>query len=101
MEMIIIKTIGAIKFIDNVVVDIERGQTEQGYVYKNYDNYETGKGICYIPELTDDMFTKQDFVDNFGEHADIVFQMIDWQSPFSYYDELMADIKNEELRNTQ
>ena len=27
------------------------GQTIQGYVYKDYDAYNVGKGICYIPEF--------------------------------------------------
>lgn len=88
-----VKTIGELKLKDGIIVEIERGQTEQGYVYKDYQAYEDGKGVCYIPELSDDTFTRQDFIDNFGEHADEVFQMIDWQSPFSYYDELLVDLE--------
>ena len=89
------KTIGEIKVKDGIIVEIERGQTAQGYVYKNYQAYQSGEGVCYIPELSDTAFTRQDFIDNFGEHADEVFYQIDWQSPFSYYDELLMDLAEE------
>ena len=92
------KTIGSIEVVNGEVVSIERGQTEQGYVYKNFEAYSTGDGICYIPELVDTSYTRKDFVEDFGDLADEVFYTVDWQSPASYYDELLEDMENESER---
>lgn len=85
------ETIGMIIQVNDEVVHIERGATDQGYVYKNYDNFESGRGICYIPELSDTTYDRKYFDDNFGDLAVEVFETIDWQSPYSYYDEIMED----------
>ena len=87
------ETIGKILVKNGEVVEIERGKTEQGYVYKNFEAYESGNGICYIPELSDTTYDRQYFKDEFGKYADEVFETIDWQSPWSYYNELLDDIK--------
>lgn len=87
-----VETIGSIEVVDGEIVNIERGATDQGYVYKNFEAYKTGVGVCYIPELTDTEFTRADF-EEFGEHADEVFYWIDWQSPHTYYDELLEDLE--------
>lgn len=72
--------------------DIQRGPTDQGYVYKNLKNYLRYKDRpCYIPELHDEPYTRQDFLDicnNQKEIADILFDMVDWQSPETLFDEL-------------
>ena len=81
--------IGKITINDNGELEIERGATEQGYVYKNFKAYEDKTDeICYIPELSDTTYNWQYFQDEFDELADEVFYTIDWQSPYSYYDEL-------------
>lgn len=87
------KTIGTIIQLNNEVVYIERGATEQGYVYKNFEAFENGNGICYIPELSDTTYDRKYFDDNFGDLATEVFDTIDWQLPDSYYDELVEAIE--------
>jgi len=32
-------------------INIELGETANGFCYKNFDAYESGIGICYIPEF--------------------------------------------------
>ena len=72
--------------------DIQRGPTDQGYVYKDEENYLKHKNKpCYIPELHATPYTRQDFLDicnNQKEIADILFDMVDWQSPETLFDEL-------------
>lgn len=83
------ETIGSITVEDGVMVSVEREETEQGYVYKNWEAFNSGEGICYVPELFDVGYDRAYFDDNFGDRAIEVFETIDWQSPYSYYDELI------------
>ena len=71
--------------------EIIRGETDQGMVYKNYENYKTGVGICYVPELSDDSYTKEDILticDGNERLAWFIFDVIDWQSPETFYNDL-------------
>lgn len=91
---------------------VEKGYSGQGMVFKSNEAFETGKGICYIPELCgniiDDMYkgeiknssdiatfyTRQMFLDevNGNEHlASVIFDMVDWQSPSTLVDELVTN----------
>lgn len=69
---------------------IERGPTEQGFVFKDEEAYETDKKrICYVPELSDEGYTGDDFLRIAGEQdlADELFDSVDWQHPESLWEE--------------
>lgn len=72
------------------VVSFERGRTLQGYVYKNMDAFKPGGGVCYIPELSDIMYTYDDLLEICGDYdtALTVLDMVDWQYIESLYDEI-------------
>jgi len=68
---------------------------QQGYIYKNYQNFSKKKGICYIPELSDTKYTYQDFLDICGgnkDMAEFVFETVDWQHPESFVDADLSEI---------
>lgn len=68
---------------------------EQGYIYKNPNAYHNDKAaVCYVPELSDLLYTGQDFLDICNGQLDIadqVFDSVDWQHPESYLDEQDED----------
>ena len=69
---------------------IERGPTDQGFVFKDEEAYETDKTkVCYVPELSDEAYTGKDFLDIAGEQdlADELFDQVDWQHPETLFDE--------------
>ena len=72
---------------------IHRGSTDQGYVYKNESNFKRHKDRpCYVPELSDDIYTGNDFVEMCNGQKDIaalLFESVDWQSPGTLLDEWM------------
>lgn len=72
--------------------EIIRGQTDQGIVYKNYNNYVTGEGVCYVPELSDTLYTRADILsmcNNNERVANFIFDVIDWQSPEAFLNDLL------------
>lgn len=97
IEYFIYKEIGKI----NSDGTIEKGKTEQGYVYKNYENFFKREGICYIPEYgesTQDGVTFDDIINEVKQYlvenninlekipqrtienmAFDVFDTVDWQ----------------------
>lgn len=80
--------------IDGDLLSVARGGTEQGFVYKNeWAFYSHSDEICYIPELGDEPYRYQDFLElcEFEEFAEDVFQTVDWQFPETYWDELDDD----------
>lgn len=64
---------------------IERGGTWQGYVFKDERAfYKRKRKVCYIPELHDSLYTRQDFLDlcnGNASMAEYIFYAVDWQSP--------------------
>ena len=70
---------------------IERGPTEQGYVFKDEEAYyeSSDDKVCYVPELSDEVYTKQSFLDIAGEQdlADELFDEVDWQYPETLFEE--------------
>ena len=72
---------------------IVRGATMQGYVYKNDDAYyHHPTEICYVPELSDDTYTAEDFFNiakGNRKIADLIFELCDWQSPETELDQLL------------
>ena len=75
--------------------EFDKGPTDQGYVYKDPNAFESKSSeVCYIPELCDEKYTFADILDickGNEEIARIVFEVIDWQSPETYYEELIND----------
>ena len=52
----------------------------QGTIYKNPANFERRTGVCYVPELSEDEYTYQDFLSLCGgnqEMAEYVFDAVD------------------------
>ncbi|MGL5460149.1 MAG: hypothetical protein ACRDBY_11090 [Cetobacterium sp.] len=73
---------------------IEREFYIQGEIYKNYDNFINGKGTCYVPELYDEEYTREDFlqITNGNERAALfLFEGVDWQSPMTLHEEYIDD----------
>jgi len=64
---------------------IEREFHGQGDIFKDYDAYENSLDkVCYIPELSDSKYTRQDFLglcDNQENLAKDLFDRVDWQHP--------------------
>lgn len=74
--------------------DFERGYFRQGFIFKSYPAYEKDNEVCYIPELSDYLYTRQDFLDIANGNqklADYLFENVDWQCPETLLDELETD----------
>lgn len=71
---------------------IDREYYRQGWIFKDEEAYlHYPDRVCYVPELSDSAYTRQDFLDMcYGqeEMADMLFEMVDWQSPSTLQDEL-------------
>jgi DNA-directed RNA polymerase subunit RPC12/RpoP len=76
---------------EDAPAQIVRGGTEQGYVFKDERAFMLHKNkVCYIPELSDAEYTRQNFLDmcnGQAEFAAIVFEAVDWQHPETYVEE--------------
>lgn len=72
---------------------IEREYFQQGYIVKDEEAYlNCPDQVCYVPELFDEGYTRQDFLDMCNgqeEMADMLFEMVDWQSPETLKSELL------------
>ena len=70
-----------------------RGQSAQGDVYKNYDEFnKKSNEVCYMPELSDYKYTYFDFLNIAYDNEKLakeLFYVVDWQSPETYLDELI------------
>lgn len=87
------KVTGELEFDANgKIVKLEKDWLMQGYVYKNPNAYFNDlDAVCYVPESSDILYTKQDFLDICNgqrDIADYVFGAVDWQHPETYLDEL-------------
>ena len=75
--------------------EIVRGETAQGYVYKNSKAfYDKTNEVCYIPELHDTEYTYEDFMSMCGnsfEVASDLFDVVDWQSPESQLEDYISN----------
>jgi len=70
---------------------IDREYYGQGYIFKDEDAYlNYYDKPCYIPELSDAVYTKQDFINMCGgreDFAEICFDIVDWQHPETWVEE--------------
>ena len=72
---------------------IKRGFYGQGMIFKNdeafYDT-ENPERACYIPELSDSIYTRNDFLQMCNNQSDIaeeLYKSVDWQHPETLLDE--------------
>lgn len=79
------------------VAVIERDFFQQGYIFKDEEAYldkESPDKVCYIPELSDSLYTRHDFLEMCNgqeDIADFVFDAVDWQHPETYLEEQWAE----------
>jgi tRNA(Ile)-lysidine synthase TilS/MesJ len=73
---------------------IEREFYGQGYIFKDEEAYNTGLNIpCYIPELSDAVYTHQSFLDMMDGQESLarnLFERVDWQHPETLLEEDFA-----------
>jgi hypothetical protein len=91
----------------NIIGEIEdgliiKGNSGEGFAYKNYVAFELKEGICYVPEHTDNenikvasaieegAYTYQDFLDLTGGNEEIakaIFDGVTWECPETFLDQ--------------
>lgn len=63
----------------------------QGMIFKDeYAFYHESDIPCYVPELSDTVYTREDFIrmcNDQDDIAEVVFGAVDWQHPETYLDE--------------
>lgn len=82
-----------------------------GFIFKSVENYDSGKGVCYIPEYIigvkdyepyvsgEHGYTRQDFeklCEGTKIDPDYLFETVNWQHPETLLDELLEDIDFED-----
>lgn len=64
-------------------------------VYKNWEAfYDQPDGSCYVAELSDIVYTRNDFLDLTDGETDVaeaVFEMVSWQAPCTVLDEFFRE----------
>jgi len=76
------------------LLEINRGNTIQGFMYKNVAAFRQKKGICYVPETVDTDYSYQDFLgvaEGDLNVANELFETVDWQMPETLYQECYED----------
>lgn len=82
----------------------------RGFIYKNYEAFVSGIGVCYIPEFfsgckegtewCDSGYTRKDFNDiceGTKIDADYLFETVDWQHPETLYDEFLDNLDEDNV----
>lgn len=79
---------------DGILQEFKRSYYRQGWIFKNpYAFKNEPKKPCYVPELSNTIYTGEDFLNmcnNQADIAEIVFEAVDWQHPETYLDEQYA-----------
>lgn len=74
---------------------IERDWYGQGWIVKDEDAFLNHPvKVCYIPELSDDCYTRNDFLEMCSGQeklAEMLFYILDWQSPSSALEEISLE----------
>ena len=64
---------------------IDREYYRQGWIFKDEEAFHHyPERVCYVPELSDEGYTRQDFLDMCNGQEDVaalLFESVDWQSP--------------------
>ena len=73
------------------LVKLEREFYGQGMIFKDeHAFYHDTNSPCYVSELSDTVYTREDFLRMCNEQddiAEVVFGAVDWQHPETYLDE--------------
>lgn len=76
---------------DGILQEFKRSYYRQGWIFKNpYAFKNEPKKPCYVSELSNTIYTGEDFLNmcnNQADIAEIVFEAVDWQHPETYLDE--------------
>lgn len=79
---------------DGILQEFKRSYYRQGWIFKNpYAFKNEPKKPCYVPELSNTIYTGEDFLNmcnNQADIAEIVFEAVDWQHTETYLDEQYA-----------
>ena len=80
---------------DGSVTMLEKEAYGQGMIFKDEEAFlHKPDAPCYVPELSDDVFTRNDFLqiaEGDAKIAEHLFYYVDWQSPTTAMDEDMRD----------
>ena len=84
---------------------IDRDYYRQGWIFKDEEAFlHYPDKVCYVPELSDEGYTRQDFLDMVGgqkEFARECFYAVDWQHPETWIDDLRFSEIVSETEDTQ
>lgn len=73
------------------IVELKREYYRQGWIFKDEDAFKNNPDApCYVPELSDTVYTRNSFLEMCNgqpEIAEQVFDAVDWQHPETYLDE--------------
>lgn len=76
---------------DGNIIELQREFFGQGCIFKDWGAFHNRPDMpCYVPELFDTVYTRDDFMDlcNYQENiAEQLFDEVDWQSPSALLDE--------------
>ncbi|MEY8356743.1 hypothetical protein AALB39_25800 [Lachnospiraceae bacterium 54-53] len=79
---------------DGILQEFKRAYYGQGWIFKNPCAFKNEpQKPCYVPELSNTIYTREDFLSMCNDQADIaeiVFEAVDWQHPETYLDEQYA-----------
>ena len=74
---------------------IQREWLRQGFVFKDESAFTNDPDrVCYIPELSDNVYTRRDFVNLCGgqeDFAQTLFHAVDWQHPETLLEDNLHD----------
>ena len=76
---------------DRNIAELQRDFFSQGWVFKDWEAFQNQPDApCYVPELDDAVYTRNDFMELCGGQEEIageLFYAVDWQSPSTLLNE--------------
>ena len=73
------------------IKELQREYFRQGWIFKDPEAFRDREDApCYVPELNDTVYTKQDFLELCNGQEEIaqeLFGQLDWQSPPALFNE--------------
>ena len=80
---------------DGNIAELQREFFGQGWIFKDWEAFKNRPDApCYVPELSDAVYTAEDFLricKGQEEFADQLFDGVDWQHPNSLMEEWMRN----------
>ena len=80
---------------DGNIAELQREFFRQGWIFKDWETFQNHPDApCYVPELSDTVYTAEDFLhicNGQREFTDQLFDGVDWQHPESLMEELMRN----------